>query len=86
MTVLLKLPILIIFAAIFTLHVLSFALHNIIAKIAVFVNIALHIAMFVTLSFLGATMAETTLAFMISLLFYLACALAFYKLSGRERQ
>jgi hypothetical protein len=86
MTALLKLPTMIILAVIIILHVLSFALRELYGKIAVFVNIALHIALFILLLFLEASMEEIAFAYILSLFVYLACALAAYRIVGRSKR
>lgn len=86
MTVFLSLPVLLGLAIILVLHILSQRLSELYGKIALFVNIALHIAMFVVLAFLGASADEVVLFFMCSVFLYTLVALIKAKGVRREEK
>ena len=74
----------IILSVICVLHFVGFVLSGIYGKIAVFVNIALHISLLFPLLILGAKMQDVTLAYMISVFVYVLFALIFYKVRRKE--
>ena len=83
MTVFFELPVLLALLAIVALHITSLLVKSIYGKIALYINITLHIDLFILLIFLGASMGEIALAFMISVFVYTLAALIVYKFEGR---
>lgn len=73
----------IIFALILALHAASAFLKPIFSKLCVYVNICLHIALFVLLLFIGAEMLELAVLFMGSLAFYISVSYLSKKLCER---
>ena len=75
----------IIISLILILHTVSVLSKQTISKIAVSVNLALHIALFGLLLYIGAEIAELAVLFMGSLLVYVAISFFFSKDLSREQ-
>ncbi len=75
----------IIISLILILHAASVFAKPLISKIAVYVNLTLHIAFFGLLLYIGAEISELAVLFMGSLLVYVALSFFFYKKIGEEK-
>ncbi len=69
----------IIISLILILHVASVFTKQLISKIAVYVNLALHIALFGLLMYIGAEISELSVLFMGSFLVYVSLSFFFSK-------
>ncbi len=82
MTVFTSLTVWLVLSAVLLLHIASVVLPSLYAKIAIFVNIALHIALVWVLLAIKAPLDETVVICMISVFFYTLLSFVKYKRRG----
>ena len=85
MTLFTSLPAVLMLAAACFLHLPAVFMNGLLAKISVFANITLHIALFCAMVFFAIPIEEAVLAFMISLFVYTAISLLHYKMGRGTR-